>query len=145
RLDVLHAEPRAAPIAPLGTDDRREPFVGLEARDAGERVLDHLPLEAHLRVVPEVLQRAAAAAPEDLARRHDAVGRRLDDAHEVGLGVAPPLTAWRDDGALAGERARHEHSPAADVGDAVTVVRQVDDPRLAPPAPNRSHGTRAKR
>src|SRR5690606_39700792 len=83
RFDVLHAEPRATPIVPLGARDRCEPFVGREIRDPRERVLDHLLLEAYLRVVREVLQRAAAAAAAHGTWRLDAVRRRRDDAHEV--------------------------------------------------------------
>src|SRR5690606_37917239 len=95
RVDVLHAETRASSVVPLASDDRLEPFVGRDARDARERVLDDLLLEAHLRRIIEVLQRATAATAEDLAGRRHARSRRLDDTNELGLGEPPALAPRR--------------------------------------------------
>ena len=55
--------------------------VGVHRDELGsEGVLDDFVLEADLRRVVDVLQRASAAAPEDLARRLGPRRSRIDDA-----------------------------------------------------------------
>src|SRR5262249_30914080 len=141
---------RAAPVAPWLAGERGQPLVRLHARNPRERLRDRALLELDLRAISEVLERAAAAAAEVLALGTDAVGRRLDDAHELGLLELAPAFAQLDLHDLAGQRVRNEHALAVDVGNPFAVVREVDDtcrqrgpfsPHVAPRA--RPRGTRA--
>src|SRR5690606_3951148 len=76
----------------------------------------------------EVLHRAATAAAEMRAARHDPLRARLEHAHGFRLHIARTLAQHRVLHLLAGQRALDEDGLAVDMADAATlVVERLDD------------------
>ena len=98
--------------------------------EAHERVAHLVSLLRQLHLVREVLETAAAARREVVARSLDAVGAGLDDLHRERLRVASPHLRHARAHDVPGQASAHEEDVAVEAPDAVASVRERVDLQL---------------
>lgn len=137
-----HRQPRTRAVAEGGAGNRVAPVRRVQAADAAQGVGQPLGVRRELRVWLQVLQCAAAAAPEMRAARRGALRCDTQQFDRLGLVEAGVVAHDARPDLFSGQGAAHEYGLAFDAPDAAPVVGPaVDVEHQRCSRAGRAHGT----
>ena len=129
-LAALQGDDGPVAIAQGAIGYQQRLHLGTEASDALQCLLEGALLPLLLAGVAEGLEGAATAMVRQDAGRAAPLGRRLQDAAQIGVQLTALLGQKPDGDTVAGQGAIDEHHPAIEPADAPAVMGEVLDLEL---------------